>query len=91
MIVVCVGGIAVLSITPIGRAIARRIAGTSPDAESQRDARLLREEVEHLRGELELMHGRLTELDELHGRVDFAERLLAQSRDKPALPGARGT
>ena len=29
------------------------------------------------------------QLDELQERVDFAERALAQGRDKPALPGAR--
>ena len=82
-----VAGLAVLSITPIGRAIARRIAG-GQDAESQREVRALRAEGEQLKSDLDSVHGRLDGVDELHGRLDFAERVLAQ-KDKGALPGQR--
>lgn len=47
------------------------------------DAGQLAEEVSHLREEVERLresHDRLLELEE---RLDFAERLLAQQRDRP--------
>jgi hypothetical protein len=45
--------------------------------------------VEALRGELDALKGRLTGVDEMETRLEFAERLLAQGREKPALPGPR--
>ncbi|MEK6610525.1 MAG: hypothetical protein AABZ35_06365 [Gemmatimonadota bacterium] len=75
------------SFTPIGRAIARRLSGAGPDGEAQREVAALREEVDQLRGELAEMQGRVAELDDLHNRVDFAERLIAQVKTKGALPG----
>jgi hypothetical protein len=77
------------SFTPIGRAIARRLGGGGPDAESTRELRALQGEVDELRSEVDGMRGRLGELDELHGRLEFAERMLAQVREKSALPGPR--
>ena len=47
----------------------------------------LREEVETLRAEVDGLQGRLAELDDVQNRLDFAERMLAQARDKGALPG----
>ena len=47
----------------------------------------LRDEVESLRGEVSALHGRLSELDDLHNRLDFAERMLAQAKARGALPG----
>lgn len=51
------------------------------------------EELEARLVELEQLHGRLTDLEsgqhrlaELEERLDFAERLLAQRREVPALP-----
>ncbi|MDO8666455.1 MAG: hypothetical protein Q7J79_07575 [Gemmatimonadales bacterium] len=73
--------------TPIGRAIARRLGGAGPDGEAQREVASLREEVDQLRGELGEMQGRVAELDDLHNRVDFAERLIAQVKTKGAFPG----
>lgn len=72
------GTLAVISFSPLGRAIGDRIrhgpagcAGPDP---------LLTEEVERLR----------QEVAELHERVDFAERLLSRQRDAEMLPGNRG-
>ncbi len=53
------------------------------------DVDALREEVEQLRAEVAQLKERNAELDDIHNRLDFAERLLAQVREKPALPGAR--
>ena len=76
------------SFTPIGRAIARRLGGGGPDGEATRELRALQAEVDELRAELETVRGRLGEVDEIHSRLDFAERMLA-AKEKGALPGAR--
>ena len=78
----------VVSFTPIGRAIARRVSGAS-DPAAAHDAQLLRDEVEQLRIEVDAMRGRMAEMDELQGRMDFAERMIAANKDRNALPGAR--
>jgi hypothetical protein len=64
---------------PVGQAFARRIQGRA-GADPQVAAELtdLREQVELLRRQLE----------EIHERVDFAERLLSQQRLAERLPGA---
>ena len=67
------GTLFLLSVSPIGRALADRLRGPAGPA---RDPEL-RAEVEALR----------QELAELQERVDFAERLLAQRRDAGRLPG----
>ena len=77
------------SFTPIGRAIARRLGGGGSDAESTRELRALQHEVDELRAEMETMRARLGEVDEIQGRLDFAERMLASQREKRALPGGR--
>ena len=67
-----------MTYSPLGRALARRVAGDRAEqAEGVALAELdaLREEVQTLRGEV----GYLQE------RLDFAERLLAQVRDKGQL------
>lgn len=64
---------------PIGRALADRIAGRAAAGDEERVERLDRE-VQELRGEL----------GEVHERLDFAERLLAQQREAGRLP-APGT
>jgi hypothetical protein len=61
---------------PLGRALARRIEGTSVDADARRV-----EELEQRVAQLEAEHGRVAELEE---RLDFAERLLAQQRGAAA-------
>lgn len=81
-----VGFVGVGSITLI-RAWAQRISrGAGPD---HREVDALRDEVEALRAEQDGMRDRLTQLDEIQNRLDFAERMLAQGKDKPALPGPR--
>lgn len=61
---------------PVRRAILRKIEGGAPAADPM------------LAAEVEQLHGRVAELEE---RLDFAERLLAQSRETAELPprGAR--
>lgn len=51
-----------------------------------REVQVLKDEVAELRDE---SHAVRRELTEAHERLDFAERLLAQVRDRGALPGAR--
>lgn len=67
------GMMVVLSKTEIGRAIADRIRGVQPGVSP--DAALL-DEVDRLR----------VEVADLHERMDFAERLLAQGREAGQLP-----
>ena len=74
------------SFTPIGRAIARRLGGGAADDTA---LRALQHEVDDLRAELDAVRGRLGEVDELHNRLEFAERVLAAQREKPALPAAK--
>jgi hypothetical protein len=66
------GTLFLLSVSPIGRAIAERIrsqgAGPMPDPE-------LLAEVDSLR----------RDVSELQERVDFAERLLSQGQEKPQV------
>lgn len=77
--------IAVKVLGPIARALARRLEGKSGDHELRGDLEQLREQV----AELDHLRGRVTELDE---RVEFAERLLSQGRERDLLqrggPGA---
>lgn len=76
-------------------AVARRIAGpygsravgadvmgalaARPDGRAVEE---LRDEVAQLRAELAELRSQTGDLDELHNRLDFAERLLAQSKDR---------
>ena len=68
------GTLIAISFSPVGRAIADRIRGGAPP---ETDPAVF-EELERVRGEL----------SELHERVDFTERLLAQRREEGQLPGA---
>jgi hypothetical protein len=71
LILIFGGGTAVLlAFSPIGRAIAARIRSSAAPPAAMEDP-ALREHVELLR----------QEVGELHERVDFAERLLAQRTD----------
>ncbi len=69
------GTLFLLSLSPVGRAIAERIR--SRGAVPARDHELLAE-VDALR----------QEVSELHERVDFTERLLANQRTDAKLAGA---
>jgi hypothetical protein len=73
-------GIAWIFTGPIGAALADRIRGAPAAADP-----VLAGEVEELRGrlgEVEELRGRLAELEE---RLDFAERLLGQTREPDRL------
>ena len=76
---------------PIARAYARRVEGSAPTAG-------LREELADLSARLDALQNGQERIAELEGRLDFAERVLAQPRarqvndvDPPpeALPAAR--
>ena len=77
--------IAVKVLGPIARAFARRLEGKSADSELRGDLEHLREQV----AELDQLRAQVGELDE---RLEFAERLLAQGRERDQLqrggPGA---
>jgi len=66
----------------LARAVARRIAGGPTGA---REIEALRDEVAQLRAELDGVEGRLSDVDELQNRLDFAERVLAQVRERGLL------
>ena len=76
-----VGGLVGLAVSPIGQAIAKRIAGGGGG-----DVEALRGDVADLRAELD---ARLGQLDEMQERLDFTERALAQVKAQGTLPGGR--
>lgn len=76
----------------VAKAIAGAIAGRGA---SRSDLAQIRERLEQHVAVLEDAHSTLanqsTQLAELQERLDFAERLLAQARDRSALgPGGKG-
>lgn len=76
-----------LAYSPLGAALARRLTG-GKDAPLEAEVEALRAEVDALRGELLDQRSELSaQIEEVNGRVDFTERLLAQSKDRGALPG----
>ena len=81
MAIVVFGSVGGVALT-LARAFAKRIAG---GAGGSREVEALRDEVGQLRAEVDDLHGRVTPLDEIQNRLDFAERLLAQARDRGAL------
>jgi hypothetical protein len=93
-----VAGIGVLGVLT---AITRRIAGPSARNNvpgmviganlggGKQAIEELRDEIDALRAEVEQLRLRSAELDDVQNRLDFAERMLAQVREKNALPGPR--
>jgi len=69
------GTFVAVSFSPIGKAIAARIRGGGATGES---AQHLLAEVDDLRAQVADVDQLRAEVAELHERVDFAERLLAQ-------------
>jgi Tfp pilus assembly protein PilO len=64
---------------PLARALGRRLEGrASVDAALRAEV----EQLHHRLGEVDAMQGRIAELEE---RLDFTERLLAQSREPDRL------
>ena len=79
------GSIFLLAISPIGRAIADRIRGAGVVSGAPEEAvRRLHETQQAILDDLE---GVRQELAEVHERLDFTERLLAQQREAGRLPG----
>ena len=79
------GTLFLLSISPIGKALAAKILGrntVAPDDEAAEELKELRRELEELRHAGE-------HVAELGERVDFLERLVAQQREAQRLPPAR--
>ena len=82
------GTLALLSLSPIGKAFAARILGKKgPIADDEETAEA--EEVKELRREVEEMRHLPEQLSELGERVDFLERLVAKQREAERLPPAR--
>ena len=80
------GTLFLLSISPIGKALAARLLGKKgPIADDEETA----EEVKELRREMEEMRHLPVQLSELGERVDFLERLVAKQREAERLPPAR--
>jgi Tfp pilus assembly protein PilN len=80
MIVLLVMTACTIVLWPLVRALARRLEGRGGQ-----DASALRGEVEHLQqrlGEVDQLQVRIAELEE---RLDFTERMLAQSREPDRL------
>lgn len=79
------GTLFLLSISPIGKALAAKMLGRNtiaPGDEAVEELKELRREVEELRHAGE-------HVAELGERVDFLERLVAQQREAQRLPPAR--
>ena len=78
------GTLAVLSFSPIGRAIAGRIRGGGQDEH-------LLAEFDALRAQVADVENLRAEVSDLHERVDFTERLLSQEGAGRALPRPAST
>jgi septal ring factor EnvC (AmiA/AmiB activator) len=86
LFIIILAGMALGAITEVAKALARR--GTSASELSQ-----LRHQVEQLTAALDeaqtTFSEQAAEVAELQERLDFAERLLAQARDRAALGSGR--
>ncbi|GBD31353.1 hypothetical protein HRbin33_00305 [bacterium HR33] len=72
---------------PLGKALADRIAGRAVGGRSAAEGDVLWREVVELRNRMEVLEELASRVQELEERMDFAERLLAQQRDRPRLGG----
>lgn len=70
----------------LARAVAKRIAGGTVGV---REVEALRDEVAQLRAEVDQLHDRVAPVDEIQNRLDFAERLLGQARERGQLNSPR--
>lgn len=78
-------GLVAIAFSPIGKAIARRIGGKETESGDLEDVRA---ELTELRERLADTEARLGgEMDEVHNRLDFAERVIGQQKPGHALPG----
>jgi len=74
-----------ISMSPIGKALAARITGKKVLLEDEEIAAL----VKDLRQELDEMQHLPEQLSELGERVDFLERMVAKQREAERLPPVR--
>lgn len=86
-VVLLFGGLTLflLSMSPVGKAIAARIGGKRVALEDEETVALLKD----LRTELDEMHHLPEQLSELGERVDFLERMVAKQREAERLPPVR--
>ncbi|MGE5801195.1 MAG: hypothetical protein ACM358_02975 [Gemmatimonadota bacterium] len=86
-VVLLFGGLTLflLSMSPVGKALAARISGKKAMLEDEEIAAL----VKDLRGELDEMQHLPEQMSELGERVDFLERMVAKQREAERLPPAR--
>jgi multidrug resistance efflux pump len=85
ILALCIPIVALVVKSDIGQAIAdaiRHNSGANEGAAVRRELEQMRVEVDALRTELDDVHAQLTET---HDRLDFAERLLASSREPERL------
>jgi uncharacterized protein YlxW (UPF0749 family) len=80
------GTLVLLSITPVGKALAARILKKPLPGELDEDAA---EEVRELRREVDELRQFEQQVNELGERVDFLERMVAQQREAERLPPGR--
>ena len=80
------GTLFLLSISPIGKAIAAKIQGRRAAAADDGEAA---EEMKALRREVDELHHMTEQMSELGERVDFLERLMTKQREAERLPPAR--
>jgi hypothetical protein len=80
------GSMFLLAISPVGRAIAARIQGGGRSSDEQGE----RLEAAH-QGVLDELEALRHDVGEIQERLDFAERMLAQQRERGALPAEGGT
>jgi len=71
-----------VSVLTLAKAFAKRIAGGAAGA---KEIEALRDEVAQLRAEVDDVRAQLPNVDEIQSRLDFAERLLGQVRERGLL------
>ena len=95
---IAMGGLSIVSAIarrisgPYGRRFRSRqmMMGLGDGGADPAELEALKEEVGRLKAELESVHGRLADIDEIQNRLDFTERVIGQMKNKPALPGGGG-
>ncbi len=71
----------------LAQAVAKRIA-RSPTGSAEIEA--MKDELAQLRAEMDDMRAKVGDMDELHNRVDFAERVIGQMKNQAVLPPGGG-